>query len=39
MHTLFLLSCRYFRFQPVDDRCTIELDDVDPANWAKLKVG
>ncbi|KXZ56156.1 hypothetical protein GPECTOR_1g133 [Gonium pectorale] len=28
---------RYFRFQPVHERCAMELDDVDPAHWAALQ--
>lgn len=31
-------GCRYFRFQPVHERCAMELDDVDPAHWAALQV-
>eukprot|EP00198_Chlamydomonas_reinhardtii_P013397 XP_001702734.1 predicted protein [Chlamydomonas reinhardtii] len=30
-------GCRYFRFQPVHERCAMELDDVDPAHWAALQ--
>jgi hypothetical protein len=28
---------RYFRFNPVDARCGMELDDVDPLKWAALE--
>eukprot|EP00798_Chlamydomonas_sp_ICE-L_P003407 gene3408-13451_t len=28
---------KYYRFHPEDERCGMELDDVDPANWVKLQ--
>lgn len=28
---------QYFRFNPVDERCGMELDETDPAVWAKLE--
>lgn len=28
---------RYFRFNPVDQRCGVELDDIDPVNLAALE--
>ncbi|GFR41419.1 hypothetical protein Agub_g2103, partial [Astrephomene gubernaculifera] len=28
---------RYFRFQPVHERCAMELDDVNPQHWAALQ--
>ncbi|WOL15142.1 hypothetical protein Cni_G23923 [Canna indica] len=28
---------QYFRFNPVDDRCGMELDETDPAIWLKLE--
>ncbi|KAK9706439.1 hypothetical protein RND81_07G124600 [Saponaria officinalis] len=27
----------YFRFNPVDDRCDMDLDETDPAGWLKLE--
>ncbi|XP_068656988.1 phospholipase A I-like [Aristolochia californica] len=27
----------YFRFNPVDERCGMELDETDPAEWQKLE--
>ncbi|XP_068666286.1 phospholipase A I-like isoform X2 [Aristolochia californica] len=27
----------YFRFNPVDERCDMELDETDPAEWQKLE--
>eukprot|EP00850_Spirogloea_muscicola_P002821 SM000011S18999 [mRNA] locus=s11:273180:281253:- [translate_table: standard] len=30
-------SFEYFRFNPVDDRCSMELDATDPLEWAKLE--
>ncbi|CAM6093593.1 unnamed protein product [Calypogeia fissa] len=27
---------RYFRFNPVDERCSMELDETDPTIWARL---
>ncbi|KAJ6893002.1 phospholipase A I isoform X2 [Populus alba x Populus x berolinensis] len=32
-----LPEIQYFRFNPVDDRCGMELDETDPAIWLKLK--
>ena len=26
------------RFQPIDERCNMDLDDTDPAHWAALQV-
>ncbi|KAG6554512.1 hypothetical protein Mapa_003891 [Marchantia paleacea] len=28
---------RYFRFNPVDDRCGMELDETDPVVWGRLE--
>ncbi|KAG2497865.1 hypothetical protein HYH03_004131 [Edaphochlamys debaryana] len=30
-------GARYFRFQPVHERCAMELDDVNPSHWAALQ--
>ncbi|KAK7264498.1 hypothetical protein RJT34_32107 [Clitoria ternatea] len=32
-----LPEIQYFRFNPVDDRCDMELDETDPTNWLKLE--
>ncbi|XP_073048092.1 LOW QUALITY PROTEIN: phospholipase A I-like [Primulina eburnea] len=32
-----LPDVQYFRFNPVDERCDMELDETDPANWLKLE--
>ncbi|WCJ20245.1 Phospholipase A I [Euphorbia peplus] len=32
-----LPEIQYFRFNPVDERCDMELDETDPANWQKLE--
>ena len=32
-----LPDANYYRFQTVDERCIIELDDINPEHWAKLK--
>ncbi|KAL0407272.1 UNVERIFIED_CONTAM: Phospholipase A I [Sesamum latifolium] len=32
-----LPDVRYFRFNPVDERCDIELDETDPAVWIQLE--
>ncbi|KNA04015.1 hypothetical protein SOVF_203650 [Spinacia oleracea] len=32
-----LPDIQYFRFNPVDDRCDIELDETDPAGWLSLE--
>ncbi|CAI9756592.1 unnamed protein product [Fraxinus pennsylvanica] len=32
-----LPSVHYFRFNPVDERCDMELDETDPAVWLKLE--
>ncbi|KAK4421328.1 Phospholipase A I [Sesamum alatum] len=32
-----LPEVRYFRFNPVDERCDIELDETDPAVWIQLE--
>ncbi|OVA10564.1 Armadillo [Macleaya cordata] len=32
-----LPEIQYFRFNPVDERCDMELDETDPANWLKLE--
>ncbi|KAK4439318.1 Phospholipase A I [Sesamum alatum] len=32
-----LPDVHYFRFNPVDERCDMELDETDPANWLKLE--
>ncbi|KAJ4813221.1 Patatin [Rhynchospora pubera] len=32
-----LPDIQYFRFNPVDERCGMELDETDPANWQKLE--
>ncbi|XP_022877963.1 phospholipase A I isoform X2 [Olea europaea var. sylvestris] len=32
-----LPSVQYFRFNPVDERCDMELDETDPAVWLKLE--
>ncbi|KAL2495360.1 Phospholipase A I [Forsythia ovata] len=32
-----LPSVQYFRFNPVDERCGMELDETDPAIWLKLE--
>ncbi|RWR85093.1 phospholipase A I isoform X1 [Cinnamomum micranthum f. kanehirae] len=32
-----LPEIRYFRFNPVDERCGMELDETDPAIWLKLE--
>lgn len=29
---------RGFRFQPTDERCNMDLDDVDPTHWAAVQV-
>ncbi|XP_039139785.1 phospholipase A I [Dioscorea cayenensis subsp. rotundata] len=32
-----LPEMRYFRFNPVDERCGMELDETDPSVWLKLE--
>lgn len=32
-----LPEIHYFRFNPVDERCDMELDETDPTNWLKLE--
>ncbi|KAG6641648.1 phospholipase A I-like isoform X1 [Carya illinoinensis] len=32
-----LPEIQYFRFNPVDERCDMELDETDPAVWLKLE--
>nr|GLL23991.1 phospholipase A I-like isoform X2 [Ipomoea trifida] len=32
-----LPEMHYFRFNPVDERCDMELDETDPAVWSKLE--
>lgn len=32
-----LPDIQYFRFNPVDDRCGMELDETDPSVWLKLE--
>ncbi|KAM1123881.1 hypothetical protein COP2_005372 [Malus domestica] len=32
-----LPGIQYFRFNPVDERCDMELDETDPAVWMKLE--
>lgn len=32
-----LPEIQYFRFNPVDERCDMELDETDPAIWLKLE--
>jgi len=32
-----LPEIHYFRFNPVDERCIMELDETDPAEWIKLE--
>ncbi|KAL1538510.1 Phospholipase A I [Salvia divinorum] len=32
-----LPDVQYFRFNPVDERCDMELDETDPAVWLKLE--
>ncbi|KAM7530779.1 hypothetical protein LguiB_034189 [Lonicera macranthoides] len=32
-----LPEIQYFRFNPVDERCDMELDETDPAVWMKLE--
>eukprot|EP01018_Ginkgo_biloba_P003530 Gb_32589 [translate_table: standard] len=32
-----LPDIQYFRFNPVDERCGMELDETDPAVWVKLE--
>ncbi|XP_058093456.1 phospholipase A I isoform X2 [Magnolia sinica] len=32
-----LPEIHYFRFNPVDERCGMELDETDPTNWLKLE--
>ncbi|XP_078180654.1 phospholipase A I-like protein isoform X2 [Carex rostrata] len=32
-----LPDIQYFRFNPVDERCGMELDETDPTNWQKLE--
>ncbi|KAH6831397.1 phospholipase A I-like protein [Perilla frutescens var. hirtella] len=32
-----LPDVQYFRFNPVDERCDMELDETDPAIWLKLE--
>nr|XP_011459970.1 PREDICTED: phospholipase A I isoform X2 [Fragaria vesca subsp. vesca] len=32
-----LPGIQYFRFNPVDERCDMELDETDPAVWLKLE--
>lgn len=32
-----LPDMHYFRFNPVDDRCGMELDETDPSVWVKLE--
>ncbi|TMW93831.1 hypothetical protein EJD97_011096 [Solanum chilense] len=32
-----LPDVHYFRFNPVDERCDMELDETDPAVWSKLE--
>ncbi|XP_076923033.1 phospholipase A I-like [Bidens hawaiensis] len=39
LSTLLLMvpEIHYFRFNPVDDRCDMELDETDPTVWLKLE--
>ncbi|KAL4201106.1 hypothetical protein AMTRI_Chr02g256950 [Amborella trichopoda] len=32
-----LPDIQYFRFNPIDERCDMELDETDPAEWLKLE--
>lgn len=32
-----LPNIHYFRFNPVDDRCDMDLDETDPAGWLRLE--
>ncbi|XP_010665553.1 phospholipase A I isoform X2 [Beta vulgaris subsp. vulgaris] len=32
-----LPDIHYFRFNPVDDRCDMDLDETDPAGWLRLE--
>lgn len=32
-----LPEIQYYRFNPVDERCEMELDETDPAEWLKLE--
>ncbi|KAL8136805.1 hypothetical protein V2J09_002806 [Rumex salicifolius] len=32
-----LPDIQYFRFNPVDDRCDMELDETDPTGWLRLE--
>ncbi|KAK9681595.1 hypothetical protein RND81_10G013700 [Saponaria officinalis] len=32
-----LPDTHYFRFNPVDDRCDMDLDETDPAGWLRLE--
>ncbi|KAE8728825.1 hypothetical protein F3Y22_tig00004072pilonHSYRG00277 [Hibiscus syriacus] len=32
-----LPEIQYFRFNPVDERCDMELDETDPTVWMKLE--
>ncbi|KAH9606687.1 hypothetical protein KSS87_014896, partial [Heliosperma pusillum] len=32
-----LPDVHYFRFNPVDDRCDMDLDETDPAGWLRLE--
>lgn len=34
--TPLIPSLKYFRFNPVDIRCSMELDEIDPLKWALL---
>jgi predicted acylesterase/phospholipase RssA len=34
--TPLIPSLEYFRFNPVDSRCSMELDEIDPLKWALL---
>ncbi|KAG7672162.1 hypothetical protein KSW81_005044 [Nannochloris sp. 'desiccata'] len=34
--TPLIPSLKYFRFNPVDPRCSMELDEIDPLKWALL---
>ncbi|WIA12968.1 hypothetical protein OEZ85_006582 [Tetradesmus obliquus] len=29
-------GCQYYRFNPIDARCAMELDDIKPESWRKL---
>jgi predicted acylesterase/phospholipase RssA len=34
--TPLIPSLKYFRFNPVDERCSMELDEIDPLKWKLL---